>query len=115
MLGSGTDKGVAKTAVLNADDPHWRYLADRAASARVLTYGIDAHADVQGTILSADAAGSRVRIATASEAGQVLLPLVGPLNVHNAVAPAARRRPARWARATAQMPPCERPTTHRPP
>ena len=31
MLGTCVDKGVPKTAVLNADDPHWRYLADRAA------------------------------------------------------------------------------------
>ncbi len=89
MLGSGTDKGVPKTAVVNADDPHWRYLADKAAPARVLTYGIDAHADVQGTIDSADAAGSRVRIATATEAVEVALPLVGRFNVHNALAAAA--------------------------
>ena len=89
MLGSGTDKGVAKTAVVNADDPHWRYLADRAAPARVLTYGIDAHADVQGTIVTADASGSGVRIATATEVVEVALPLVGRFNVHNALAAAA--------------------------
>jgi UDP-N-acetylmuramoyl-L-alanyl-D-glutamate--2,6-diaminopimelate ligase len=89
MLASGTDKGVPKTAVVNADDPHWRYLADKAAPARVLTYGIDAHADVQGTINSADAAGSRVGIATATDAVEVALPLVGRFNVHNALAAAA--------------------------
>ena len=89
MLGAGTDKGVAKTAVLNADDPHWSYLAGRAAPARVLTYGLDAHADVQGTILSADANGSRFRIATDSGSADVALPLVGRFNVHNALAAAA--------------------------
>jgi UDP-N-acetylmuramoyl-L-alanyl-D-glutamate--2,6-diaminopimelate ligase len=89
MLGGGADKGVTKTAVVNADDPHWRYLADRAAPARVLTYGIDAHADVQGTIVSADASGSVVRVATATEAVEVALPLVGRFNVHNALAAAA--------------------------
>ena len=89
MLGSSADKGVAKTAVLNADDAHWSYLADRAAPARVLTYGIDAHADVQGTILSADAQGSRVRIATADASVDVALPLVGRFNVQNALAAAA--------------------------
>ena len=89
MLASGTDKGVTKTAVVNADDPHWRYLADRAGEARVLTYGIDAHADVQGTVLAADASGSRVRVAVGSEIAEVALPLVGRFNVHNALAAAA--------------------------
>jgi len=88
MLATGTDKGVAKTAVVNADDPHWRYLAERAGQARVLTYGIDAHADVQGTVLAADASGSRVRIATGAEVVELALPLVGRFNVHNALAAA---------------------------
>ncbi len=88
MLGTSIDKGVAKTAVLNADDPHWRYLADRTASAKVITYGIDAHADLQGTIVSADAGGSRVRVAFHDETVEVALPLVGRFNVHNALAAA---------------------------
>ncbi|HUQ42183.1 MAG TPA: UDP-N-acetylmuramoyl-L-alanyl-D-glutamate--2,6-diaminopimelate ligase [Candidatus Limnocylindrales bacterium] len=89
MLGSSADKGIAKTAVLNADDPHWRYLADKAAPARVLTYGIDAHADVQGTIQSADANGSRIRIAAGDIHIDLSLPLVGRFNVHNALAATA--------------------------
>jgi len=89
MLATGVDKGVAKTAVVNADDPHWRYLADRAGGARVLTFGIDAHADVQGTVLAADASGSRVRIASGAEVVELTLPLVGRFNVHNALAAAA--------------------------
>ncbi|MDQ2952041.1 MAG: UDP-N-acetylmuramoyl-L-alanyl-D-glutamate--2,6-diaminopimelate ligase [Chloroflexota bacterium] len=89
MLQTSADKGIAKTAVLNADDPHWRYLADKAGTARVITYGIDAHADVQGTIQSADANGSRIRIATADEQVDFVLPLVGRFNVHNALAAAA--------------------------
>jgi UDP-N-acetylmuramoyl-L-alanyl-D-glutamate--2,6-diaminopimelate ligase len=89
MLATSADKGVPKTAVLNADDPHWRYLADKAAPARVITYGIDAHADVQGTVLSADANGSRIRIASTGEQVELTLPLVGRFNVHNALAAAA--------------------------
>ncbi len=89
MLETSADKGVAKTAVLNADDPHWRYLADKAGAARVLTYGIDAHADVQGTIQSADASGSRIRIVSGDEQVDFVLPLVGRFNVHNALAAAA--------------------------
>jgi UDP-N-acetylmuramoyl-L-alanyl-D-glutamate--2,6-diaminopimelate ligase len=86
MLGRGTDKGVPKTAVLNADDPHWQYLVDRAAGAKVITYGIDAHADVQGTVLAADASGSRVRVEARGETVEIALPLVGRFNVHNALA-----------------------------
>jgi len=93
MLTAGRDKGVAKTAVLNADDPHWRYLADRAAGAadraapvRIISYGIDALADVQATIVSEDANGSRLRIAAFGESVDVRLPLVGRFNVQNALA-----------------------------
>jgi len=89
LLGASADKGLPKTAVLNADDPKWRYLADKAAPARILTYGIDAHADVQGTIVSADANGSRIKIATRDEQVELALPLVGRFNVHNALAAAA--------------------------
>lgn len=89
MLKTGANKGVAKTAVLNADDPHWRYLADRAGTASVVTYGIDAHADVQGTVLAADASGSRVKVETHDESAELVLPLVGRFNVHNALAAAA--------------------------
>jgi UDP-N-acetylmuramoyl-L-alanyl-D-glutamate--2,6-diaminopimelate ligase len=89
MLPRSADKGIAKTAVLNADDPKWRYLADRAEGARIMTYGIDAHADVQGTIVSSDAAGSRVRIAAQQGSTEFTLPLVGRFNVHNALAAAA--------------------------
>ena len=89
MLGASADKGVPKTAVLNADEPHWRYLADRAAPAQLLTYGIDAHADVQGGIASANAKGSRIRIAAEGQEVELVLPLVGRFNVHNALAAAA--------------------------
>ena len=88
MLARGADKGVPKTAVLNADDAHWRYLADRADGARVLTYGLDALADVQGTVLDADANGSRIRIASGDQQVELALPLVGRFNVLNALAAA---------------------------
>lgn len=89
MLTTAADKGVPKAAVLNADDPHWRYLADRAHGARVITYGIDALADVQAEILSGDATGSRVRLTAFGEKADLTLPLVGRFNVHNALAAAA--------------------------
>ena len=86
MLTQGRDKGVPKTAVLNADDPHWRYLADRAAGTRVISYGIDALADVQATVLSADATGSRLKMSAFGDTVDLRLPLVGRFNVQNALA-----------------------------
>jgi UDP-N-acetylmuramoyl-L-alanyl-D-glutamate--2,6-diaminopimelate ligase len=87
-LGKSLDKGVPKAAVLNADDPYWRYLADRS-DARVLTYGIDALSDCQGTILQETSEGTRFRVATPSGAVELLLPLIGRFNVSNALAAAA--------------------------
>jgi len=89
QLVAGADKGVAKCAVLNADDPHWQYLAGRASGARIITYAIDALADVQGAIHQADAAGSRVRMSAFGETVELQLPLVGRFNVQNALAAAA--------------------------
>lgn len=86
MLTQGRDKGVPKAAVLNADDPHWRYLADRAAGARLISYGIDALADVQATVIAADANGSRLKITAFGDTVDLRLPLVGRFNVHNALA-----------------------------
>lgn len=88
MLGQGRDKGVPKTAVLNADDPHWSYLAGRAAGARIISYGIDALADIQATVLGADANGSRLRLTAFGDSVELKLPLVGRFNVHNALAAA---------------------------
>ncbi len=85
----GQDKGVRKTAVLNADDPHWSYLAGRAQPARVVTYGIDALADVQAEILVADAAGSRLAIEAFGARTELDLPLVGRFNAQNALAACA--------------------------
>ena len=89
MLASSADKGVPKTAVLNGDDSHWRYLADRAEGAKIVTYGIEALCDVQGAVLASDASGSRVRITASGQSVELALPLVGRFNVHNALAAAA--------------------------
>ena len=93
MLAKGRDKGVPKAAVLNADDPHWQYLADRAAGAgdrpagvRIISYGIDALADVQATVLAADATGSKLALSAFGDRVELRLPLVGRFNVHNALA-----------------------------
>ncbi len=88
MLDRSADKGVPKAAVLNADDPHWRYLADRT-SRRVLTYGIDALADVQAEILAERPDGTRFALASEGRRTEIALPLIGRFNVSNALAAAA--------------------------
>ena len=88
MLDRSVDKGIAKAAVVNADDPHWRYLADRT-SATVLTYGIDALADVQAQIAAESAEGTRFTLAYQKARTDVALPLIGRFNVSNALAAAA--------------------------
>ncbi len=88
MLDRSAEKGVTKTAVLNADDPHWRYLADRTAR-RALTYGIDALADVQGQILEETPGGTRFTLTYEGAASAIALPLLGRFNVSNALAAAA--------------------------
>ena len=88
QLAASRDKGVPKAAVLSADDPHWRYLADRAAGARIITYGIDALADVQATMRSEDANGSTLNVTAFGDRVELRLPLVGRFNVQNALAAA---------------------------
>lgn len=89
QLIGGPDKGLPKAAVLNADDPHWQYLAGRARGARIITYAIDALADVQGAVVRSDATGSLLRITAFDERVDLHLPLVGRFNVQNALAAAA--------------------------
>jgi UDP-N-acetylmuramoyl-L-alanyl-D-glutamate--2,6-diaminopimelate ligase len=88
MLDRSADKGVVKAAVLNADDPHWRYLADRTAQ-RVLTYGVDALADVQGHVTNESPDGTRFTLTHQSARAEIQLPLIGRFNVSNALAAAA--------------------------
>jgi UDP-N-acetylmuramoyl-tripeptide--D-alanyl-D-alanine ligase len=83
-------------AVLNADDPRVRRMADRTG-ARVLTYGFAADADVGADeVASAGLDGMRfsLRMSAASTGGSprrllASIPTLGRLSVHNALAGAA--------------------------
>lgn len=77
------------TAVLNADDPRVRRMADRTA-ARVLTYGFASDADVTADEVDpAGFAGMRFVLRAASVQVPVQLPGLGRMAVHNALAAAA--------------------------
>jgi UDP-N-acetylmuramoyl-L-alanyl-D-glutamate--2,6-diaminopimelate ligase len=88
MLDTSTDKGVAKTAVLNADDPAADYFRS-LTRARVLTYGLAAPADVTAADVVPDGWGSRLHLLTPAGEAAVRLGRPGAFNVANALAAAA--------------------------
>lgn len=72
--------------VTNADDPAWDSLA-RAGT--VITYGIDAPADVRARDVALSASGSRFALEAGGASAPVQLPLLGRFNVENALAAVA--------------------------
>ncbi len=88
-LGSAYRKeGVAKVAVLNADDGSYAYL--RAIPADVqITYGLGADADVRTDEIAAGPHGLRFVLRTPAGSVPLQSPLVGRYNVHNMLAAAA--------------------------
>jgi UDP-N-acetylmuramoyl-L-alanyl-D-glutamate--2,6-diaminopimelate ligase len=88
MLDESLDKGVAKTAVLNADDAaHRRFRS--LTRARAVTYGLDFPADVTAADLRPDGWGSRFRLRTPAGEGDVRLGRPAAFNVANALAATA--------------------------
>lgn len=75
-----------RTAVLNADDPNWRYFADRTR-ARVVTYGIDNEdADVRTDELMEWSDGSTFTLTAGGDSIEASVRLPGRFNVANATA-----------------------------
>jgi UDP-N-acetylmuramoyl-L-alanyl-D-glutamate--2,6-diaminopimelate ligase len=75
----------APIAVLNADDPSFAYFRERARD-RVVTYGIDAAADVRAGDLALDASGTSFHLESPRWHGAVRLAIPGRFNVANALA-----------------------------
>ena len=75
----------APIAVLNADDAAFAYFHERARE-RVITYAIDADADLRAGRLEADASGTRFHLESPRWHGEVRIPLPGRFNVSNALA-----------------------------
>jgi UDP-N-acetylmuramoyl-tripeptide--D-alanyl-D-alanine ligase len=77
------------TAILNADDPSVRRMAERTR-ARVLTYGFAPDADVSATeTVSLGTEGMRFLLRTPAGETRVETPALGRLGIHNALAAAA--------------------------
>jgi UDP-N-acetylmuramoyl-L-alanyl-D-glutamate--2,6-diaminopimelate ligase len=88
MLDESPDKGVAKAAVLNADDPASEYFGG-LTRARTLTYGIDAPAEVRAEEIALDGLRARFEIVTAGARASAEAPLAGRYNVSNCLAATA--------------------------
>jgi len=76
---------AAPVAILNADDPHFAYFREHARD-RVVTYAVEADADLRATDLEADEAGTSFSLAAPGWSGRIRVPLPGSFNVHNTLA-----------------------------
>ena len=75
----------APIAVLNADDASFALFRERARD-RVVTYGIDAEAELRATELDEGPDGTRFHLRAPSWNGPVEIPMPGRFNVANALA-----------------------------
>jgi UDP-N-acetylmuramoyl-L-alanyl-D-glutamate--2,6-diaminopimelate ligase len=75
----------APVAVLNRDDDNFEFLRARATGA-VISYGIDAEADLRASALDLGPHGSRFHVTGPRWAGPVTIQLPGRFNVSNALA-----------------------------
>jgi UDP-N-acetylmuramoyl-L-alanyl-D-glutamate--2,6-diaminopimelate ligase len=75
----------APVSILNADDPSFAYFRERARE-RVLTYAIEADADLRATELDARGDGTSFRLTAPDWSGRLRVPIPGWFNVQNALA-----------------------------
>ena len=74
------------TAIFNADAPEWRSLEPSSAK---LTFGAEESADIRAEDVRFTSEGSEWRLVTPRGSADVVLPLIGDINVENALAAAA--------------------------
>lgn len=87
-LDEAVDKGIEKTAVLNADDPNSAYLREQTNNAAVLTYAVKSPADVTAPGAELSDRGSRFKLRTPNGSIWIESPLAGLFNVYNSLAAA---------------------------
>ena len=79
------------TAVLNGDDPRVLKMRERRSDLSVITFGLEAGAEVRALAIEGedDLSGTRFILQTPDGKAEVKLPLLGRHNVYNALAAAA--------------------------
>jgi UDP-N-acetylmuramoyl-L-alanyl-D-glutamate--2,6-diaminopimelate ligase len=85
MLGESIDKGVGKAAILNADDSATAEIS-RVTTVPVITYGVDANANITAHDIRLDGWGMRFEVRMFGQKIPAHLPLLGEYNVSNALA-----------------------------
>ena len=88
LTAASADKGIAKTAVLNRDDPSYAYLTNRSI-ARQITYAIRMDGDLKASRVDLTPEGLRLEASTPLGPLAVRLQLSGRWNAANALAAAA--------------------------
>ncbi len=88
MLGESADKGIAKCAILNADDPASETMRS-ATNAPVRTYALSATADVTAHDITLDGFGTAFTIEAGGESVRARSGLLGDYNVANCLAATA--------------------------
>ena len=88
MLDESVDKGVAKTAVLNADEPASAYLRS-CTRAKAISYGVEGEADIRAEGIELDGLRSSFTIAGPFGRFHAHIPLSGRHSVYDALAAAA--------------------------
>ncbi len=102
LEGFGSIRGVAEAkseilqgdprpewAVLNADDPYFDYWRARAKGAEVVSFGVEADADVRAVSVESTESGTAFTLLTGQHEIEVSLPLAGKHNAQLAAAAAA--------------------------
>lgn len=74
-----------KYAILNADDPNFKYFY-KSTSVEVITYGLDHVSDVSATNITMSSSGIRFLLSTFIGETEIEIKLVGRFNVYNALA-----------------------------
>ena len=84
LTAGAADKGIAKTAVLNRDDPSYEKLSRRPI-ARRWSYGLTTAADLHPLDLSVSGSGSHFRMKTPAGETEVTLVVPARFNIYNAL------------------------------
>ena len=88
LAAQSADKGLAKTAVLNRDDPSYAYLVQRPIAQRI-SYGVQLDADLKASRVEASTRGLQIEATTPLGPLSLQLPVSGRWNASNALAAAA--------------------------